>query len=185
MPAYVMNLGLELPIFDDLELPQALTKAEIRNASNLETDRFIRRIRCVPFTGALSLKETLRRTSETLEDAAEMCGATVIDHSWGLLSLDAMNTYYRGACIDSYGIVANVEVIRQLTHPTDIQESEIDNGLYRYSKETGHSFRWLDRGIHQFSRGESAISGSGLFLIDIDPVCEVDGIWPAIIHTND
>lgn len=185
MPAFVMNRGLELPIFDDLGLPQALTKADIKEAHRLNTDRFIRRIRCVPSAGDLPLKEALRRTSETLQRAADMTGAVVIDHIWGLLSLDVMDSYYRGVCVGSYGIVANVEVIRHTTEPTVIQEREIEPGLSQYAREAGHTFRWMDRGIHQFCNGEGAVSGPGLFLPDIDPVCEVDGQWPVIIHTND
>ncbi len=194
--------GIELPVYNEETKPWVSTQ-ELYNqhySDATSTDSKVVRLaqlklKDVEFSplADCSLIEILQKTDEELERFAKLCGASVVEHEWGLYNDGAFceNTRannqpepskLRALVPEGYMLVAEVAVIRDIGVRADdygdnevfpsVMKSAIEEGVKEYNKDR-QVYR-LDDMLHlgQFAVGMPIGASTGnrqAWLVDIEP----------------
>ncbi len=119
------------------------------------------------FRGGLS--KLLEMADCMFEEAADECGATVVDHEWQLARAVRHDVRVHKLLPAGYSLVARVGIIDDVGFDEPTQ-SRIKEGLDRYASKA-NSYRWSDAKIRQFTRGSRRgrpEAGVQTWLHDID-----------------
>jgi hypothetical protein len=179
-----MNLGrspeTDLPIYGP-ETRVLFGAEEIRNAiPTMEEDSFVRAVMLeVPKLMGNNLVDVLTRTDIHLSHIARLCGATVIEHTWGLFDAGDEEhedvEFYRGNRPATLGLkekqmlVAKVPIINNVVQlePDSQDKQQIDKGL-KHESFIPRIFKMEDFKQSTFVRGSLRSRPEELFLVDID-----------------
>jgi hypothetical protein len=166
-----VNLPIHGPETSVVYYPWAL-----RN--NIQNESIIRRMRVsAPLRYTGKLDKFLMRTDEELEKVAELCGAEVVPHEWGLYQTRNPNarSYKESTPLrlrllgipKGHLLVANVEFIANANtcEPDDPNSRSITKGLQAYYGQAG--LKLADMDVRQFVALDKLGPAT---LVDIEPV---------------
>lgn len=175
MKLQTQDWGYELPVYIN-DPPVARSSAEIKQlAAGSET--VLRHVRM--YTGSMavghtSLAATVEIADETLQSYAEACGATLVEHSWGLYPSRINRPNYRPHKLEpiNMSLVAEVTSIPgcKVIHEEDsepLYDILFDN--LRAFERLKEGIIWTDAKPNQFAL-HSNNGLSQLILIDIEPM---------------
>lgn len=172
-----MNLarhwGLDLPVFpSDSEV---LNRWQVREIAEHPDNQVIRYVNI--FAGGcrqLTLKKALRTADKEFRRVAEMGGAAVIPHTWGLYPRGpSFNPHSTQVEVDllpqGHLLVAEVDVVR---NPIEVDDSTADGLLeaLRGYAQNRKGLSWSDANLKQFVHGATSVQPvPTLWLVDIEP----------------
>jgi len=170
MPHERLTYGdIELPLYSGQVIAESKSDMEAR-AADPTSKRMLRNIvASLRYSNIISLGEFLERADQTFETIAAACGASVVDHKWGLATspADKHHNWAIGQALDilpiDYRLIADVEVLHN-TIPLSPRLAMELNGVVNRLKPGPDDLKWDDMGAHQFLEHES-----GLVLVDIEP----------------
>jgi len=182
MPDLLRYHGLELPKFDPDEVPIAVSKEEIQQAAANTDSNTIVRLAFLDAIGCPTLKYAIDAFYDGIEQVSEDCGADVVGHQFGLCEWPLMVPYAigqdtltenPGILPEGHILVAEVDVIRNLTELTQAQEAAIACAAVAYrcqSLRSSFQHRWNDLLSEQFKNGVGPYeTEERLWLLDIEP----------------
>lgn len=168
-------LDLRLPLFEGSLVvgSQELPKQSNPLTKTVDGSQMVRMLQLfAPRYDSLAL--TLKTADTELAQAARLCGAKVVDHTWGLSKLEELAPTITDDEIicdtrlipEDYVLVALVNIIRS-NEPNVRLSDDISWKVDKYNAEGGSL---ADMGSNQFSIGyEHNTCYQGLILHDIDP----------------
>jgi len=159
--------GLDLPIFDP-ERP-LIGKGQLKSMAETDHDTFYRYVFSTG-PGEQSLRERLEITAEEFEKISELCGTTIVNHTFGLYPVEDPKYFslQHHKVPDGYILAAEVDIVRDIK-PLRIRPANIWRGIHKYRSQDGP---FADLRTGQFVQGRQASSSSDepeWMLIDIEP----------------
>lgn len=179
MPFFVKKYRkLDLPVFKPETEIVSTNYLAARSARGVEADSVVRRTR-VRAQGYSNLADVLAVADESFEIAAQMIGARVVAHEWGLFRDPGTCPY-----LTLYGnpdllpkdhvLVAKVDVIRSISGITHEQEDKIREAkrLNTERAQRGQAtVHWDDWRERQYSNGIApGADNTDFWQLDIDPI---------------
>lgn len=170
----------EIKEYSEDDIPHVITNpryiSELPDGTLPNT--FVRRVRvCSPRFSLSTLERLLAIADHEFENVADLCGAEVIPHTWGILP-NARNMTSKSRRIPNGRSPVVVEVDRIIEN-TALQETydlqTVYKGLKRYNRHSWARKKLDDmKSPYQFMLGANANDVSrqraALFLIDIEPI---------------
>ncbi len=171
-----------LPVYP-ADAPLLRSKNDIYDAVDRQQPTVLREMRLEgSVLGATSLRTTLAAVDSMFYEIADICGAKVPEHRWGLMQKPEpaeggrLIKERRHTLIPrGYLLVAEVAVIGDISPLSPEQKVRIDEGIKAYHRNDP-SVRWTDHGSHQFVRGSeptfqnfSTTASPDVWLVDIEP----------------
>lgn len=154
-------------------------------AREASTPTIVRGIRVDPWT-IFNLNKLLRVADDIFESVANDCGATVVEHQWGLARAPLPLRYSNRGCISythsslplGMSLVAEVAIHHDAINVWDIKDaqyeelsSRIEEVVYshRWTSPRSNDYVWTDGKSSQFM-AEPQAQGYKLILTDIEPL---------------
>lgn len=177
-------------LLPELDPSKLVYKLRYTDFTILPDDSFVRPIKTMGYLckNSPDLSKLLRLADEQFQLLAEICGAVVVPHTWGIVRADPERTsgLERAArlggftyCPDSivkpeYILAAEVEAISPKETPcisSEFGKNMINLLCYRYEEENRQKKVASDMNHSQFTTGTTkTISTLSLILHDIDPI---------------
>lgn len=147
MSNYVSTYGLDLPVYAsnaDVRYP-----FHINNLPATQTS-FIRIVDIEDYSRTLpnNLKEVLKIADECFDQAASLCDAQTIKHTWALH--EKPRASQERILPKGFSLVAEVNLIDDIGHTVSSEEAVL-HGLSVYKKQHAN-YKWDDAKPNQFTR---------------------------------